>query len=47
MSAIWKEIGKISNKPFVGIKELAMDTNNPSVETANVEKLLYSHDQRI
>lgn len=47
MSSIWKEIGKISNNPFISIKELSIDENNPYAASTNTDKLLDIHDQRI
>ena len=48
MSSIWKAIGKTSNKPFVGVKELSIDEIHPSVATTtNIDKLLEIHDRHI
>ena len=47
MSTIWKEIEQISRKPFIGIIELPVDINNPSIATTNIDKLLDIHDQHM
>ena len=42
----WIEINEIRNKPFVKIKELAIDANNPSITNANICKLIEIHDRQ-
>ena len=41
--ATWAPFGK----PFICIKELSIDINNPSIATTNIDKLLDIHDQHI